>query len=105
MTGKKCNQAMLIANLLGCLVNIPCMAQAQTGPKVQDCYETSGRNGKTRVIAKYGGCFVGRQSDGSVNFIQWKNGTATTGLAVWKRRSDGKCFTLQEDPLWSICAD
>jgi hypothetical protein len=104
MTGKKRDQAILIAGLLGCLINYPYIVQAQTGPKVQDCYETGKRNGRPVILAKYS-CFVGRESNGSVNFIQWEHGTATTGLAVWKRRSDGKCFTLKEDPQWSICAD
>ncbi len=75
------------------------------GPTVQGCHETSYRNGTIVVVARYAGCFVGREPNGDVNFIQWQNGTATTGLAVWKKRPDGKCFTLAEDPNWSICVD
>lgn len=83
----------------------PDQTMAQAGPKVQECYETTKKKGRVVIVAKHGACFVGRESDGSINFIQWKHGTATTGLAVWKRRVDGKCFTLKEDPDWSICAD
>jgi hypothetical protein len=90
---------------LSCSITSPIRSMAQAGPKVQECYETTKKNGRIVIVAKHGACFVGRESDGSVNFIQWKHGTATTGLAVWKRRVDGKCFTLKESPGWSICAD
>lgn len=97
--------AMATTLILLAAVSASKNANAQKGPKVQDCYETRRSGNATRVIARHSGCLVGRDSNGNINFIEWKNGTATTGLRVWERLSNGKCFSMSEDQNWSICAD
>lgn len=55
------------------------------------------------VVATYN-CLRGRDGAGRINFIQWSEGTASTGLGGWKR-SGSHCFAASEEPRWKICAD
>lgn len=54
-----------------------------------------------KVIARYN-CLAGTDQSGSVNFIQWEHGTASTGLGGWAR-SGKNCFAASEEPRWKIC--
>jgi hypothetical protein len=74
-------------------------AHAQQGPTPGSC--TAFMNGA--VVATYN-CLRGRDSAGKINFIQWSDGTASTGLGGWKR-SGSHCFAASESPQWKICAD
>jgi hypothetical protein len=74
-------------------------ADAQQGPTPGSC--TAFMNGA--VVATYD-CLSGRDSAGRINFIQWSDGTASTGLGGWKR-SGSHCFAASESPQWKICAD
>jgi len=71
----------------------------QSGPKSERC--SAYASGK--VVAKYN-CLASRDTGGAVNFIQWENGTASTGLGGWKR-SGKNCFASSESPTWKICID
>lgn len=54
-----------------------------------------------KVVARYN-CLAGTDQNGSVNFIQWEDGTASTGLGGWVR-SGKNCFAAREEPRWKIC--
>jgi hypothetical protein len=74
-------------------------AHAQQGPTPGSC--TAFMSGA--VVATYN-CLRGRDGAGRINFIQWSDGTASTGLGGWKR-SGSHCFAASEEPRWKICAD
>lgn len=69
----------------------------QQGPTGAAC--TAYMNEK--VVARYN-CLAGIDQRGSVNFIQWEHGTASTGLGGWVR-SGKNCFAASEEPRWKIC--
>lgn len=73
--------------------------EAQQGPTGSSC--TAYMNDK--VVAQYN-CLAGTDQSGKVNFIQWDDGTASTGLGGWKR-SGNNCFAATEQPQWKICRD
>lgn len=72
---------------------------AQQGPTNASC--TAYMNGK--AVAGYS-CLAGTDQSGRVNFIQWEDGTASTGLGGWVRNSKN-CFAASETPSWKICRD
>jgi hypothetical protein len=74
-------------------------AFAQQGPRSATC--TAYMSGS--VVATYN-CIAGTDQSGSVNFIQWEDGTASTGLGGWTR-SGKNCFAASEQPRWKICRD
>jgi hypothetical protein len=80
-------------------LGLPDGAHAQQGPTPGSC--TAFMN--AAVVATYK-CLRGRDSAGRINFIQWSDGTASTGLGGWKR-SGSHCFAASESPQWKICAD
>ena len=69
----------------------------QQGPTGASC--TAYMNEK--VVARYN-CLAGTDQSGSVNFIQWEDGTASTGLGGWVRRGKNR-FAASEEPRWKIC--
>lgn len=69
----------------------------QQGPTGTSC--TAYMNEK--VVARYN-CLAGTDQSGRVNFIQWDDGTASTGLGGWVR-SGKNCFAASEEPRWKIC--
>jgi hypothetical protein len=74
-------------------------AFAQQGPRSATCTAYMSGN----VVGTYN-CLAGTDQSDSVNFIQWEDGTASTGLGGW-RRSGKNCFAASEQPSWKICRD
>jgi hypothetical protein len=72
-------------------------ANAQQGPTGSHC--TAYAEGKP--VAEYH-CLSSKDVNGNVNFIQWPDGTASTGLGGWKRQGRN-CFASTESPEWKIC--
>lgn len=72
---------------------------AQQGPTSASC--TAYMSGK--VVARYS-CLVGTGQGGQVNFIQWEDGTASTGLGGWVKAGKD-CFAASEQRSWKICRD
>ena len=69
------------------------------GPSTSSC--TAYSNGK--VVGNYN-CLAGRDANGAINFIQWEDGTASTGLGGW-RRVTKDCFAASEYSKWKICSN
>jgi len=82
-----------LATVIGCVGP----GSSQQGPTGSSC--TAFMNGK--VVARYN-CLVGSDQSGRVNFIQWEDGTASSGLGGWVR-SGNDCFAASEEPRWKIC--
>ena len=81
------------------LVSVPNESLAQQGPTSRSCAAYM----NSQVVARYN-CLAGKDADGRINFIQWSEGTASTGLGGWKR-SGNSCFAASEQPQWKICAE
>ena len=91
------NQRLFIQSIL--LLALTDAAHAQQGPASKPC--TAYMN--SQVVARYN-CLASRDADDRINFIQWSDGTASTGLGGWMR-SWNNCFSASEQPQWKICAD
>lgn len=72
---------------------------AQQGPTSTSC--TAYMSGK--VVARYN-CLVGTGQGSQVNFIQWEDGTASTGLGGWVKAGKD-CFAASGQRNWKICRD
>jgi hypothetical protein len=72
---------------------------AQQGPTSASC--TAYMSGK--AVARYN-CLLGTGQGGQVNFIQWEDGTASTGLGGWVKAGKD-CFAASEERSWKICQD
>jgi len=96
-TGKKI--LTLLSAALTVAIGAPEKSLAQQGPTSTSC--TAYMNGN--AVGNYN-CLVGIDQNDNVNFIQWEDGTASTGLGGWKR-SSRNCFTASESQGWKICKD
>ena len=85
--------------MLTAVFMFPFSSMAQQGPTSMQC--TAYANNK--VVARYN-CLAGRDASGKINFIQWEDGTASTGLGGWKQ-AGAKCFAAEESPSWKICVN
>jgi hypothetical protein len=72
---------------------------AQQGPTSASCTAYMSE----KVVARYN-CLVGTGQGGQVNFIQWEDGTASTGLGGWVKAGKD-CFAASEQRSWKICRD
>ena len=84
-----------LATVIGCVGP----GSSQEGPTSASC--TAYMSGK--VVARYN-CLVGTSQGGQVNFIQWEDGTASTGLGGWVKAGKD-CFAASEQRNWKICRD
>ena len=72
---------------------------AQQGPTSASCTAYM----SDKVVARYN-CLVGTGQGDQVNFIQWEDGTASTGLGGWVKAGKD-CFAASGQRNWKICRD
>ena len=96
-----CAKSVFAVLLGGCAVILGAIRPAltQQGPTGASCIAYM----NDKVVARYN-CLAGTDHSGSVNFIQWEHGTASTGLGGWVQ-SGKSCFAASEEPRWKICRD
>jgi len=87
----------ILAGLVFLVLGTNQLPAEANGPRTSSCTAYS----NDKVVGNYN-CLAGRDANGAINFIQWEDGTASTGLSGW-RRSSKNCFASSENPKWMIC--